>query len=934
MPTTIYTYESISGSQWNNPSYADRDDGNRASKTASANSSIPAITASGSMYCSSGTDIIGMSNVTISKVEFGLKGYVSGSNCTLNLECYPPGSSWSSGGSITATSETTIWSDKTSAITWTDTNIDDTQAQASGSNSDSKNSRTAYVNCFLLRVTWSWSKTYTGAGDVAFSGAASTGVVFACSGSGDISFSGVAIAVLSAVAYTGSGGIVLGGSATASVILSCVGTGGISFSGAAVKGITFTCVGAGGITFSGSAVKGIVFSYTGQGGIAVSGSAATSATGYFAYTGAGSLVLQGGAAAGISLSYEGQGGISFSGSAASAMVIIYSYTGSGGTAFSGSAITGIVFAVTGSGGVTWVGGATVSYWCLYVYIGSGSLSVAGNAPITLILSWIGDGGIFLTGAATASWVPVFAYTGSGYITFSGSSPSGTILSYTGSGGIVCTGSAVTGYVSPSIPIPCLTSTSRDVVPLTGMRIGVRVAMYTGQDGSAGIPVSARAGARPSCVTVTTKDIQDTGYRTGARISPSSCTDIGHVPPLFSLAGTSLVLTPCVVHETGGSVVVSTALRYPLIYIMEMTMAPPSFARAGSRGFVSRETEITVHPDTAFRSGSRMPLSPHEETNRMGAVGARSNVAGITVTATEYTLLPVETVHTGASVELSCAMETIGAGSSSHCAGSRHEIPPLHERDDTPLVIAVSPAHVPVIMTMETSSSLTVHRAGIMYHAATLSVIDLLPDVNGRAGARISVAGTEGYDAPLPITILTAREIHLLVNSIISIDRTGPHSPVIIPLPPSVVKDRVRYSVRLARVINRRTDITGHVTLKTGLRRTLRVTVAGYTLLRPGNPKGTDLWIYPDDEGVSLVIECAGSIEVFDTIELLVGSPRLTQTLTLPASREGRSTIVRKISGQDLQGGPGYYIIYGRLRKNDGVVLHTDPVALWVRPYWS
>lgn len=934
MPTTIYTYESISGSQWNNPSYAARDDGNRASYTANANSSIPAITASGSMYCSSGTDIIGMANVTISKVEFGMKGYVSGSNCTLNLECYPPGASWSSGGSTTATSETTIWSDKTSAITWTVNNIDDTQARVSGSNSDSKNTRTAYVNCFLLRVTWTWAKAYTGSGDLAFSGSATTGIVFSCTGSGGIEFSGAATALLAAIAYVGAGGIAFGGAAGASISLAYVGSGGIALSGSATTKIGFTYTGTGGVAFSGSATTGIVFSCIGQGGITFSGSAVTRATASFVYQGSGTFLFQGAAVTGIVLSYTGQGGISFSGAAQTAMGIGYSYVGSGGIALSGAAVTGMVFAVIGSGGLVFSGTATTSYICIYAFVGSGSLSFSGNALARMILSWIGSGGIIFTGNAASSWSAAFSCVGSGGIVFSGSSQSGLLLSYTGSGCIEFTGAAATALITPAVPGSCLTSTSRDLaLPLTGYA-GARPSVITGGDTSSVTPLSVRAGVRPSCVTVTTRDSQDAGYRAGARVASVSCTDTGQVPPFAARAGMSLVLASCTMRETGGLVVASTALRYTLIPVQDSTTAPPCLVRAGYQGSIPRGSEAMCHPAASFHIGSRISLPIHGETTLPGTVIARSSAAGVTITAMERTIPSLWSTHAGSSMEGIPVADRTMIGLSFPRIGSRQTISPLSTGDEVFSTIAVTPASGVILTSRETSVFSMTHHAGTQYRPASLSIEDLFPGIDMRSGARVPVTQTTGYDVPLPITILTAHEIHLLVNSIISIDRTGPHSPIIIPVPPAIIKDRVRYRVHFTLSTVKRSAVTKHVTLKAGLRRTLRVKVAGHILLRPGNEKESVLWIYPDDAGVSLVIECSGSIETFDTVEILIGSPCLAQTLVLPARREGRSTILGELAGTDLQGGLGHYIIYGRLRKTNGVVLHTDPIALQIRPYWT
>ncbi len=173
MPTTIYSFSSASGSSWSNASYATRDDSNRASYAANANSNISELIASGNFYTESGTNIVDGTNIKITKVEIGLKGYVSGANCYVNSELrLPDGSTWALGEKLSATSETTVWKDLTSSYSWTSSNIDDVQARCSGKNSDTKNSRTVYVNCFLVRITWEYEVKYTPSGSTSFTSTA------------------------------------------------------------------------------------------------------------------------------------------------------------------------------------------------------------------------------------------------------------------------------------------------------------------------------------------------------------------------------------------------------------------------------------------------------------------------------------------------------------------------------------------------------------------------------------------------------------------------------------------------------------------------------------------------------------------------------------------------------------------------------------------
>lgn len=173
MPTTIYSFSSASGSSWSNASYATRDDSNRASYAANANSNISELIASGNFYTESGTNIVDGTNIKITKVEIGLKGYVSGANCYVNSELrLPDGSTWALGERLSATSETTVWKDLTSSYSWTASNIDDVQARCSGRNSNTKNSRTVYVNCFLVRITWEYEVKYTPSGSTSFTSTA------------------------------------------------------------------------------------------------------------------------------------------------------------------------------------------------------------------------------------------------------------------------------------------------------------------------------------------------------------------------------------------------------------------------------------------------------------------------------------------------------------------------------------------------------------------------------------------------------------------------------------------------------------------------------------------------------------------------------------------------------------------------------------------
>lgn len=173
MPTTIYSFSSASGSSWSNASYATRDDSNRASYAANANSNISELIASGNFYTESGTNIVNGTNIKITKVEIGIKGYISGANCYVDSELrLPDGSTWVLGERLSATSETTVWKDLTSSYSWTASNIDDVQARCSGKNSDTKNSRTVYVNCFLVRITWEYEVKYTPSGSTSFTSTA------------------------------------------------------------------------------------------------------------------------------------------------------------------------------------------------------------------------------------------------------------------------------------------------------------------------------------------------------------------------------------------------------------------------------------------------------------------------------------------------------------------------------------------------------------------------------------------------------------------------------------------------------------------------------------------------------------------------------------------------------------------------------------------